>query len=97
MCGTAGPISHFSFSLILSTHAAAVVPVLVDCVGSASSILFLLLACVAAAAVSFKHDAGLGFDGTFPPLPVVLLLLVLLFLSQRVEGVVGSVIRSGVE
>jgi hypothetical protein len=29
MCGTAVPISHFSFSLILSTHAAAViVPVL---------------------------------------------------------------------
>jgi len=69
----------------------------VDCVGSASSILFLLLACVAAAAVSFKHDAGLGFDGMFPPLPVVLLLLVLLFLSQRVEAVFGSVIGSGVE
>jgi hypothetical protein len=50
------------------------------------------LACVAAAAVSFKHDAGLGFDGTFPPLPVVLLLLVLLFLPQRLEGVVGNVI-----
>lgn len=66
--------------------------------GSASSILFLLLACVAAAAaVSFKHDAGLGFDGTFPPLPVVLLLLVLLFLSQGVEAVFGSVIGSGVE
>jgi hypothetical protein len=61
-------------------------------VGSTSSILFLLLACVAAAAVSFKHDAGLGFDGTFPPLPVVLLLLVLLFLPQRLEGVVGNVI-----
>jgi hypothetical protein len=61
-------------------------------VGSASSILFLLLACVAAAAVRFKHDAGLGFDGTFPPLPVVLLLLVLLFLPQRLEGVVGNVI-----
>ena len=74
-----------------------VLVLVVYCVGSTSSILFLLLACVAAAAVSFKHDAGLGFDGTFPPLPVVLLLLVLLFLSQGVEAVFGSVIGSGVE